>query len=454
VRLLSAGLWNYEGKDGELELWAAGGVGVHDGITPDRCGARPLYRDLVTNLPKTTMAYADFDFEDDVPEYPHTGREHVLRYVRHFALQHSLGDHLELGTVVRSVRWAESSAAWEVTSAPPSEPPRCRLFANVVVASGHHSEPLMPELPGQSAFPGRVLHSCSFDAPEQMAGLRVLVLGGSVSAGQIAEILQRSGLCAAVAITTRAPTAVAFRALTSGAIASAKRSGVKIYEELAELRPDGSALFIDDAAMSSVDVLLAATGYKYSFPFLDEVGMNLIEGGGLNVLHMWRGLFFTPRPSLTFIGLHHTLLGPVRPTFFSCLCSWAVQGDEAEAPTVRANGPQHMMCWQAQLFEHQARYVSAVIQGRGEPLPSQEEMERELAHERSVRPPGERLFVGLRTEMYCQEMARLSGTRCTYRGRFKGMIPPPHGEVVRLTNPLKQTPSDSLGSKTLSAARL
>ena len=55
-----------------------------------------------------------------------------------------------------------------------------------------------------------------------------------------------------------------------------------------------------------------------------------------------------------------------------------LQGDEAETPTVRANGPQHMMCWQAQLFEHQARYVSAVIQGRGESLPSQEEMEREL----------------------------------------------------------------------------
>jgi hypothetical protein len=68
---------------------------------------------------------------------------------------------------------------------------------------------------------------------------------------------------------------------------------------------------------------------------------------------------------------------------------------------------------------------------------------------RAKRPPGERLFLGMRTEAYCQEMATLSGTVPTYRGKFKGMKPPRDGEVVRI-NPAKREAeklgNDSTGS--------
>ena len=66
------GLWVYdEAKAREAQLWdGEGAVPVRDGVGPEASPARPMYRDLVTNLPKDTMAYADFDFPDDgeVPE--------------------------------------------------------------------------------------------------------------------------------------------------------------------------------------------------------------------------------------------------------------------------------------------------------------------------------------------------------------------------------------------------
>jgi hypothetical protein len=63
---------------------------------------------------------------------------------------------------------------------------------------------------------------------------------------------------------------------------------------------------------------------------------------------------------------------------------------------------------------------------------------------RARRPPGERLFLGLGTEAYCQEMATLSGTSPTYRGKFKGIKPPRDGEVVRI-NPAKRE-AEKLGN--------
>lgn len=280
------GLWCYDQKKASEAAWWDIGyecrAPIFDGVGPDSAPARPMYRDLVTNLPKDTMAFADFDFpsDTDVPDFPRLAHTHVLDYIRRFAAAHDLQRWVELCTVVRSVRWDDVAAAWAVASAPADAPisanMQVRMFANVVVANGHHADPIVPKLRGQREFPGRVMHSCSFDSPGAFVGKRVLVLGGSISAGQIAEMLQKAGTCAEVAITTRVPTATAYRALTSGSIAAAKKSGVAIHQELHELRPDGSAHFVEGEPMERVDVVITATGFAYCFPFLNVDALDLL----------------------------------------------------------------------------------------------------------------------------------------------------------------------------------
>ena len=198
-------------------------------------------------VPKDTMNFADFPFGESVPAFPNTPRRSVLEYLQRFAAEHQLLRRCELGTLVARVAWDAAAAAWAVTSCAASGGggERTRHFAHVAVASGHHAQPIMPELEGSGRFPGRVMHSCSFDSADEFAGQHVLVIGGSVSAGQIAELLHGSGLCAAVHLSTRKPTAEAYRATTAGAVAAARKAGVPLHAELRALAADGSARFVD-----------------------------------------------------------------------------------------------------------------------------------------------------------------------------------------------------------------
>ena len=61
----------------------------------------------------------------------------------------------------------------------------CR-FDYVVVASGHYSVPHMPTFPGVDRFPGRVLHAHDFRDANEFAGKRLLLVGSSYSAEDIA----------------------------------------------------------------------------------------------------------------------------------------------------------------------------------------------------------------------------------------------------------------------------
>jgi hypothetical protein len=62
-----------------------------------------------------------------------------------------------------------------------------RPYAGVVIATGHNREPRWPEIPG--TFAGTLLHACHYKSPTQpleIAGKRVLVIGGGNSACDIA----------------------------------------------------------------------------------------------------------------------------------------------------------------------------------------------------------------------------------------------------------------------------
>ena len=59
-------------------------------------------------------------------------------------------------------------------------------FDYVVVASGHYSVPHVPEFPGIDRFPGRVMHAHDFRDASEFVGKRLLLVGASYSAEDIA----------------------------------------------------------------------------------------------------------------------------------------------------------------------------------------------------------------------------------------------------------------------------
>ena len=115
--------------------------------------------------------------DEDYPEYP--SHERVLGYFRDYVRTFGLNDHIELGKAVSRVA-PLGDGRWEVVVAGEPQP---RVYRGVVLASGHHDTPRMPDYPG--AFSGEILHSRAYKSPKQLRDRRVLVVGCGNSAADI-----------------------------------------------------------------------------------------------------------------------------------------------------------------------------------------------------------------------------------------------------------------------------
>ncbi|MFI9272059.1 flavin-containing monooxygenase [Kitasatospora sp. NPDC052896] len=150
----------------------------------------PAYLALHLNSAKQLTGYDDFPMPSELPLYPR--HSDVAAYLRSFAEWAGLLPHIELRTEVVSVR-QESDGGWTVTSRDAQGAEAVRGFDQVIVASGHHSEPAVPNPlpPGSGSFTGTVLHSMDYLDGRDFAGQRVVVVGLGASAVDIAADLSR-----------------------------------------------------------------------------------------------------------------------------------------------------------------------------------------------------------------------------------------------------------------------
>ena len=68
------------------------------------------------------------------------------------------------------------------------------LFDYVVCCTGHFSTPNVPEFPGMEAFQGRILHAHDFRSAKNFKDQRILVIGTSYSAEDIASQCYKYGV--------------------------------------------------------------------------------------------------------------------------------------------------------------------------------------------------------------------------------------------------------------------
>lgn len=161
-----------------------GGLWRHEG--PGSRG--PAYSSLHLNTSARLTGYHDFPMPADYPRYPR--HDQVASYLQRYADHKDVTDHVELGTEVEDVSRTEAGT-WLVTSRDRTGLRRRRHFGHVVVATGHHWSPRLPEIPGDETFPGRTLHSFDYSDPVPHAGRRVVVIGFGNSAADISVELSR-----------------------------------------------------------------------------------------------------------------------------------------------------------------------------------------------------------------------------------------------------------------------
>ncbi|MCA9514839.1 MAG: NAD(P)/FAD-dependent oxidoreductase, partial [Myxococcales bacterium] len=130
---------------------------------------------------RKTTELPDWPMPPDWPDFPSAAQ--MLAYLRGYADHAGLRPRLELRTRAADIRPApDRPGRWLVTITGPAGEPETRLYRAVVVANGHHWNRRFPDYPGlRDRFAGELIHSKDYRRAADLAGKRVLVIGGGNS---------------------------------------------------------------------------------------------------------------------------------------------------------------------------------------------------------------------------------------------------------------------------------
>lgn len=302
-----------------------------------------VYRSTRLISSKRLTEFTDFPMPEEWPEHP--GQELIGQYLRDYARNFGLYSRIEFGTAVERIEPASELAnrqsGWIVTLADG----RQRPYRGVVIANGHNWDPRWPEYPGR--FLGPVIHSANYKEPEMAAGQRVLVVGGGNSGFDIAtDAATRAAIvfhslrrqyhvlprfrggtpidqCGEWMLRWRLPLwlrrlagrvgrrlswapdvvdslpAPDHRLFETHPVINSRwpydvaRGAIRVKPDVRELC--GDAVAFADGSRAPVDLIIFATGYKISFPFIDAKELNWHNGRPelhLNIFHPQRDDLF------------------------------------------------------------------------------------------------------------------------------------------------------------------
>ncbi|KAJ2953225.1 hypothetical protein O0L34_g804 [Tuta absoluta] len=264
------GTWRYDPRVGVDEL----GQPIHTS----------MYKHLRTNLPKPTMELGDFPLPAEYPSFP--TRQNYYDYLLAYAKRHDLEKHIQFLHLVTSVR--RKNDVWKVKHKYiPTGEEFEQEFDYIIVGSGHHSRPNMPDIPGQNIFTGTIIHSHDYRVPEHFNDRRVLIVGAGPSGWDIGLDVARISRT----LVHSTHTFVKFNTpLPENYI---KKPDIKEFNETGVIFVDGTYEDIDD--------VIYCTGFQYYYPFLDETsGLTISKR---SVVPLYKHMVNIHQPSMIFTGL-------------------------------------------------------------------------------------------------------------------------------------------------------
>jgi hypothetical protein len=140
----------------------------------------PMYESAHFISSKTLSGFEGFPMPDHLPDYP--TRTQVLDYVRAYAASSGIEDHVTTGADVRRATPLDGGG-WEVELGGGSEAPP-RSYDHLVCATGHQWHPRLPHY--ASDLDCEWVHSRDYRSPSSFDGRRVLIVGAGNSGCDIA----------------------------------------------------------------------------------------------------------------------------------------------------------------------------------------------------------------------------------------------------------------------------
>ena len=271
------GLWNYSWRTGTDEY----GETCHGS----------MYKYLWSNGPKECLEFGDYSFEEhfgrSIPSFP--PRETLRNYITGRAELAGFRDWVKFGHVVRDVNYIKDANQFLVRAVDLlNQKDAEELFDYVVVANGHFSVPNLPTFSGIDNFPGRVIHGHDFRDAAEFQGQRLLIVGASYSAEDIALQSKKYG---ATSVTC------SYRTTPMGFDWPDGIEELPLIDHF-----DGETAHFSNGAKRDFDSIILCTGYLHHFPFLTEE-LRLITTNRLYPGKLYKGIFWTDNPKLIYLGM-------------------------------------------------------------------------------------------------------------------------------------------------------
>lgn len=307
-------------------------------------GHSSAYRSLHIDTSKHQLSFKDFPMPEDYPDFPH--HTQIKAYLESYAEAFDLKKNIEFENGVVNARRA-ADGGWELDLQDGST----RHFEFLVVANGHHWDPLFAEFPGE--FSGESIHSHAYIDPRtplDLFGKRILIIGIGNSAADIAVELSSKATQNEVVISTRSgawivpkyiagtpgdkffktspyvplkwqrkiahwgqplisgrPENYGLPTPNHGFFEAHPTQSVELPLRLGSgdltAKPnvtllDGETVHFADGTSQDFDVIIYATGYKITFPFFDE---DFISAPG-NHIRLFKRIFKPGIDDLAFVG--------------------------------------------------------------------------------------------------------------------------------------------------------
>lgn len=335
---------------------------------------------------RKTTEYADFPMPSDYPDFP--SQKQMGDYYSLYADTFGLRENIQFNTKVVKCLPREDET-WEVelsfesrvhAAKKPSKDGtqnEKRIYKGIIVCNGHHWDKRFPEYEGE--FAGEIIHSKDYKLPEQLAGKRVLVIGGGNSAcdvvSEAARVSSQAHLSLRRGYWFLPKTLFGQPSAESGAIflpVFLQRFVLKLmlrvvvgkYEDYGLPRPDhklfehhptvsseilhylkhgritphrdiknydGNRVNFVDGTSAEIDLIVCATGYFVSFPFL-PAGLVPVKNG--NIAQLYGGSMLPDYKNLYVFGTQQVRygVGPLITPAAKLLAKMLKMQDEMQLP--------------------------------------------------------------------------------------------------------------------------
>lgn len=273
------GLWNYTWRTGLDEF----GQPVHSS----------MYQQLFSNAPKELLEYRDYTHMDHfgkpVSSYP--PRESLHDYIIARFDKYQCRDQIRTNTVVTHISFSDDTQKFTVQSQHLKDKTESsEEFDYVICATGHFWKPKMPYVEGFEDFRGRIMHSHEVRNAEDFKDLRVLVVGTSYSAEDIASMIWKNGGKHIVTSYRTKPFPFTWP--------DDKFTVKPLIKSL-----KGQTATFADGSTEQIDAVVMCTGYQHDITFMEKK-LRLTTGTQLYADQNYKNVLWQSNPKLMYLGMH------------------------------------------------------------------------------------------------------------------------------------------------------